>query len=335
MPAFQSEVGYIGLAKQVASGTYVTPSKYMYVTSADINPTGDPLIPDPEIGGIRDIPDSIQVGPISWAGSLEFYVRGEALGLLLYSALGAVTSSGIAGQSGAYGHIFTPQDQCIPLSIEKRVGSKGSAMDVFGYQDVKVNSLHFECAAGELVTGTAEIIAIEERSGKTDQTATYETAPIFNFVDGVVNLEGVNISVKSISLDFNNNIADDDFRIGQRTLQTMTEKRRELSASMDIVPTDANIFKKTVYGGTSATAVSNTQSLYTGSLFVRFENPTVIGVTTQKYSMDITVGKAVFRAAPLPLSGDDMIIETLELLPVKASGANVLSIVLRNSIASY
>lgn len=333
--SFQSEVGYVGLAKETASGIYVTPSKYIYVTSVDISPTGDPLIPDPEIGGIRDIPDSIQVGPIGWGGSLDFYVRGEAIGLLLLSGLGAVTSSGIAGQSGAYGHLFTPQDECIPLSIERRVGSAGSPMDVFGLQDAKVNTLHFECAAGELVTGSADVIAIEEKSGKTNQTATYETAPIFTFVNGVVNLEGTQIAVKNLSLDINNNIADDDYRIGQRTRQTLTEKRRELSASLDIVPTDVNIFKKTYYGGTSATAISNTQALYTGSLFIRFENPNVIGVTTQKYSMDITVGKAVFRTAPLSMSGDDMIIETLELLPVKASGANVLSIVLRNSVASY
>ena len=108
MTTFNSNQGYIGLAKQTASGNYTTPTKFMYVNSFDVSPQGESLIPDPEIGSLRDIPDSVQVGPISWAGSVDFYVRPEAIGLLLYSALGAVTSSGIVGESGAYGHTFTP-----------------------------------------------------------------------------------------------------------------------------------------------------------------------------------------------------------------------------------
>jgi len=334
---FSSNEGYVGFARQTASGTYVAPTRFLYVKNIDITPDNNIMIQDPEIGGIRDITDNVQLGTIGWGGNIDFDARPEGIGHLVLSAMGAVTSSGIAGQSGAYGHLFTPESDCLPISIEKRVGGNSTAtlLDVFGYQDCKVNTLRFECAAGEMVTGTAEVVAIEERSGKTNQTATYGTDPIFTFVNGIVNIEGVSYSVKNLSFELNNNIDTEDFRIGQRTRQTLIEQRRELSATLDIVPTDANVFKNAYFGSTGDTAVANTQTIYKGTLFIRFENPKVIGATSQKYSMDITIEEAAFRTAPLPMSGDDMIIQTLEMLPVKASGSNIVTIAIRNSIENY
>ena len=266
---FVSNDGFIGLARQTASGAgnYVAPSRYLYVDSFDVNPNSEPLIPDPEIGSSRDIQDnSIRVGAISWSGECSGKLRPDSVGLLVLSALGGASSSGISGD--AYGHTFVPTDNCLPLSITKRVGDQGNPMDVFGYTDAKVNVLRFEAAAGELVTFNAEFIAIEERSGKSNQTPTFETGPIFSFVDGEVVLEGTSISLKNISVELNNNIVDDDFRIGTRLLASTVERRRTITATLDVVPTDANIFKKTVYSGTGNTSVSDTQLVYSGSLFL-------------------------------------------------------------------
>lgn len=330
---YMSQSGYIGLAKQTASGTgaYTTPAKYMYVNSVSIEPDTDLLISDPEIGSGRDIIDSsVLVGPIKWTGSLDFNVRPEAIGLLLLGATGAVTSSGITG--AAYGHTFTFQNDLVPLSIENSVGN---GLEVFGYSDCKVNTLHFEAAAGEIVTGNAEIIAIQETSGKTNQAETFETSPMFTYQSGSVILDSGEISVKSFSFDINNNIADDDFRFGSRTLASLVEKRRELAASLEIVPTDSSVFKKSVYGASTATTVSGLQTTYSGSLFLRFESAYKVPGTTVPYQMDITIPKAVFQAAPFTISGDDMIVETLDLLPVKQSGSDIATIVLRNSTSSY
>ena len=330
---YMSQSGYIGIAKQTSSGTgaYTTPAHYMYVNSAPIEPQTDLLIPDPEIGGGRDIIDnSVLVGPIKWAGSLDFNLRPEAIGLLLLGATGAVTSSGISG--AAKGHTFTFENDLIPLSIEKRAGN---GLENFGYSDCKVNTLHFEAAAGEIVNGSAGIIAIQETSGKTVQTPSFETSPVFTYQNGSVILDSGEISVKSFNFDINNNIQDDDFRFGSRTLASLVEKRRELAASMEIVPTDATILKKSVYGSSSATTVSGLQTTYSGALFLRFESAYKVPGTTIPYQLDITIPEAVFKAAPFTISGDDMIVETLDLLPVKQSGVDIATIVLRNSTASY
>ncbi len=334
MEPFVANDGWIGLAKQTASGAanYVAPSQYLYVDNFSMNPNSEPLIPNAEIGAGRDIQDnSVRVGGISWTGPIEGELRPSAIGLIILSAYGSAVSSGISGD--AYGHTFEPTDNLIPLSITKRIGDESNPMDVFGYTDVKINTFRVEAAAGELATFSADAIAVEERSSKSDQTPTFETGPIFSFVDGKVDLEGISLSVKNISIELDNNIVDDDFRIGQRVLQSLIERRRTVTATIDTVPTDASIFKKTVFGGSANTSVSNTQQVYTGSLFLRFESPHLI--SSQPYSMDITVPKAVFRVANLPISGEDMVIETLEMTAVKQSGSASITTVLRNDVVSY
>ena len=332
MAYYGSQTGYVGFARQTASGVYTTPTKYMYVTSASIDPDTDLLIPDPEIGTGRAIADDVYNGPIKWTGSIEFNVRPEAFGLLAYAAMGSCTSSGIDG-SNSYGHTFRLENQLVPLSIEKNVGD---GLEVFGYTDCKVNTLSLSATAGELVTGSVEIIGTDETSGKTNQAETYETAPIFTYAGGTVTLDGVVTSVKEVSLELNNNIVDDDYRLGSRKLGSLVEKRREVSAKITIVPQDSSTYKKAVYGSGTATTTSGSQLTYTGSLDLHFESATGIPNTAStKYSMDINIQKAVFRAAPLPISGDDMIIEELDMLPVQGTTEDEFTIAIRNTTASY
>ncbi len=41
---YMSQSGYIGVAKQTASGTYVTPAQYMYVDSISIDAQTEELV---------------------------------------------------------------------------------------------------------------------------------------------------------------------------------------------------------------------------------------------------------------------------------------------------
>lgn len=327
---FMSEEGYVGLAKQIVSGGRVTPAHFLYVNSVAIDPEESLLIPDPEIGSGRDIVDAF-VGPIKWTGSLEFNLRPEAFGLLLLGATGAVTSSGINGD--AKGHLFTFENDLIPLSIEKRVGD---GLEVFAYTDTKINTLRIECAAGELATGSAEVIAITEESDIAESVESFETAPIFTWAGGSITIDSEEIPVKNFSFEINNNLVDDDFRIGQRKLGSLTEKRRELTASFDIVPLTSDTYKKAVYGSTGASSVSGNQQTFSAAVHIKLESADGVYVpgTSQKYEFELDIPKAIFRSAPLPTSGDDLIVQTLEMLPIKGTEA-IATIVLRNGVSSY
>lgn len=331
---YMAQSGYVGTARQTASGTYVTPTKFLYVTEASITANSDLIIPDPEIGGGRDIIDgSVQPGTIDWTGSLNFYVRPESIGHLILGATGAVTSSGLAGIAGGYGHTFTFENDLIPFSIEKRVGD---GLDVVGFNDVKMNTFHIESAVNELVTGSVDVIAAGAVAGKTATATSFETSPIMTFAGGQVVLDGGAISVRSVSMDINNNIADDDYRIGSRTLQSMVEKRREMTASLEIVPTDNETFRKSVYGGSSATTASGLQTAFGGALFLRFQTAAFIpGSSTVNYQLDINFPKAMFRISDFDGSGDDMITQTLDMIVVDTTSATVGTVVLRNTTANY
>lgn len=332
---YMAQSGYVGTARQTASGTYVTPTKYHYVTEASIEANTDLIIPDPEIGTGRDIVDgSVHAGTVNWGGTLGFYIRPESIGHILLGAIGAVTSSGLAGISGGYGHTFTFENDLIPFSLEQAVGDTG--LETIGYNDVKFQNFHIEAAAGELVTGSAEILATQATAGKTRQTPSYETSPIMTFAGGSIVVDSGAMSVKSVSMDIANNIADDDFRIGSRTMSSMVEKRREISASLEIVPTDNSVFRQAIFGSSSATTVSGLQTTFGGALFLRFETAAKIpGSATVGYQLDFTFSKAMFRPSSFSGANDDMITQTLEMIVVDTSSATVGTVVLRNTSANY
>lgn len=335
---FMSQEGYIGIAPQTASGTYRTPTKYLYVQSFEGTTDEDFLIKDPEIGAGSDVLDNqVYRGPVKYSLSGEFAARPEALPLLFAGLLGAVTSSSIGGTPTAYGHTISPVDTEKPLSIEHAVGSATESWDVIGYTDAFVNTLGIEGNAGEFVTGTVEMLAITQTAGKTRQTPTFETSPILTYAGGSVLLEGNAIPVRSVSLEINRNLIDDDFRVGSRSLETVQGRRRELSATLEIVPTNTDLFRKAGFGGVGSTTAPTGAAVYTGSLFLRFESKGTnigTGASAFPYQMDVTIDKAAFRAMPIPTSGDDQFVQTLELLPVKST-TDIIKIIFRNTTVNY
>ena len=327
---YLSELGYIGFARQTASGTHVQPSDFMRVKSYNIMPEQELLVPDAEIGGDRDIPDAIQEGTLKYSGNADFYLRPNALGHLIRGVTGATTSSGITG--AAYGHTFTFEDNVEPYSLEARIGEGLEYISVTG---AKFSKLHLELGQGELAQGNVEFIGIDGGAGATPRTESYESTPIMSFAAGTVIIDGGEYKVRSVSTDINNNLNEDDYRVGQRTLGTIKERRRDMTVSVELTPEDSTIFRKTYYGSASATTASGAQTVFQGPLFIRMQTPQLIPGTTVPYQLDINFTKVAFRAAPFTTSGEELITQTLEVVPVKPEGGSIGTIVLRNTKASY
>ena len=86
---FLSQSGHIGLKTQATKGVFLDPGAadpndgvFMYIRSGAMGGDRELLIPDPEIGGNRDIPDA-QLGPISYSGEFDFYGRMESMATLV------------------------------------------------------------------------------------------------------------------------------------------------------------------------------------------------------------------------------------------------------------
>jgi hypothetical protein len=91
MAAFSSQAGQVILRTQAVQGTFQadtsTAGVGIKLRSGSLGPNRDLLIPDPEIGGGRDVVDA-NLGAVSWSGDYEFYLRMNSFLTLLYAAMG-------------------------------------------------------------------------------------------------------------------------------------------------------------------------------------------------------------------------------------------------------
>jgi hypothetical protein len=336
---FLSQAGHVGIRTQAAKGTYADPGAvapnqgvFMYTRSGAMGGNRELMIPDAEIGGSRDVPNA-GLGPISFSGEYDMYARMEALGFLLYHALGtkaAPTGSALLG----YTHSITPATTVPWVSIEEKIGN---GFETFRYTDAKLNTLHIEADANGYLMTTASYIAL------TQATAT-ATADGAKRIDGSPLLVGTNITVqwngatlpaKSFSMDIANNIEDDDFRLGSLTLSELTEKRREVTMGVTIRPNDAALWKTAMWGAPGATTYGGTS----------FKDDVIITIASWedipganagvKYTLTITVPVAIIAPFSVDPSGDDVLEHDIEIRAVQPVLATpILTAAVKNSYAT-
>lgn len=326
--AYSAEKGHVGFAIQALKGTFTEPTDYMKVQSVDLNPEGEKIIPDVEIGASSDISEVYQ-GTYKISGSLDCYVRPEAIGILFYGALGKYTASGLLG-SGAYLHNFIASGVLPWVSIKKTVSDD---IQIFNYTDCKVEGFQIDINASEPSTAKFDIVGISDEVGSAGNE-NFESAPMLIATQATVNIGGVAVSAKKATLTYKNNLESEDFRIGSRFLGDITEKRREIDLSMDIVlDTTSKLYEKAFYGGASKTEASF--DVHAERVDIILESASLIGSSALPYKLLLSIKNAVFMAAPTPAKGDDLVVVTLELKATKSGALNVFEIHLWNGKATY
>ncbi len=88
---YSSQAGHVAFRTQSVADTFpadfAAASVAMRLRTGSLSTSRDLLIPDPEIGGGRDIADAY-LGAVSWSGDYEFYARMRSITTLLKAALG-------------------------------------------------------------------------------------------------------------------------------------------------------------------------------------------------------------------------------------------------------
>jgi hypothetical protein len=336
---FLSQSGHVGLKTQAAKGTFADPGAvapnqgvFMRTRSGAMGGNRELLVPDPEIGGNRDIPDA-QLGPISFSGEYDFYGRMESVATLLRGSFGNTSTAGTAATG--FTHTITPGDGLPWLSVEERIGN---GYEAFKYTDAKVNTLHLEADATGYLTGTAGLIALSqailnpvtpEGSRRTD------TSPLIVGTNIIVRWNGVQLPAKSFSFDLTNNLEDDDFRLGSLFLGNLVEKRREVTMGVTIRPTDATLWRTAMWGSPSAT-VPLGQSFKDDVSIEILSYEDIPGATAGvKYSLTFTVPHAIIAPFSLDPSGDDVLEHDLEIRAVRPDPATpIVTAAVKNSYAT-
>jgi hypothetical protein len=338
--SYSSQAGRLGLKTQASKGTYADPGAtapnqgvFMYTRSGSLGGNRDLLVPDPEIGGHRDIPDA-QLGPINFPGEFDFYARMEELPTIVRGVLGGASTDGGSALLG-YTHTIGTADTNPWLSVEEVIAGN---YQQFKYTDVKVNTFHLEADANGYLMGTMGLIGLTQ-APLTVPTPTisqrWDTSPLIVGSNIVFQYNGANLPAKSFSMDVNNNMEDDDFRIGSLFLGDLQEKRREITFGVTIRPQDATLWKTAVWGSPTAT----------GPLGKSFKDDIQIVVTTYEdipgatagnvYTMTITLPQVIIAPFNLGPSGDDIMQHDLELRAVRPNPAvDIITVAIKNSFAT-
>jgi hypothetical protein len=336
---FSSQAGRVGLKTQTAKGTYANPGAaspdqgvFMRVRSGALGGNRDLLIPDAEIGGNRDIPDA-QLGPINFSGEYDFYARMEETATLLRAALG-VAAAPVGSAATGYLHTITPVETSLPwLSVEETIAG---AYENFQYTDMKVNTLHLEADATGYLMGTAGFIGLTQQILVTPTVAPrWDNSPLIVGTNITVKWDGVTLPAKSFSLDINNNMEDDDFRLGSLFLGNVVEKRREITMGVTIRPQDSALWRTAMWGGPARTTPSG-QSFKDDVLIEIASYEDIPGATAGvKYTLSFTIPSAVIQPFSLSPSGDDVLEHDLEIQALRPNPATpIVTAAIRNSYAT-
>jgi Phage tail tube protein len=329
-----SQSGQIVLRSQAVAGVFQadlpTLGVKMFTKSGSLGTNRELMIPDPEIGGGRDVVDA-SLGPVVWSGEYEFYVRMDSFLTLLKAALG---QNAIVTTTGVSTHTTTPVDgTLLLLSIQEAIGS---SFDVFEYTDCVVNTLHVESDANGYLSGTVGLIAIKQIAGGTRApTPVPDVAPLIVGTNIVVTYNAVSLPAKSFSLDINNNFEDDDFRLGSFYIGDLTPKRRVVTASFGIREGTSGFWRQATYGTSASTQAGGITTKSQLVITATSYEDIPAGTPATKYSMAVTIPKFALSPYSIQASGDDVIesdIEGTALRPVFATP--LLTSVIKSGLAT-
>lgn len=331
---FSSQAGQVIMRKQAVKGTLApdlaAAGVSMLLRSGALGTNRELLIPDPEIGGGRDVTGAL-LGAVSWSGDYDLYGRVDAIATLLQGALGEVDS--IAAPP-LHTHTITPVDSStLPFfSIQEAIGDD---LEVYQYVDAVVNTFHLEVDANGYLIVTAGIIGARQTAGivRTDGTTIRDDTPMFVGTNALITFGGVTLPAKSLSLDINNNFEDDDFRLGSLYLGDLTAKRREVTASFGIRPEDSALWRQATYGASAATAPGGTT--VASELIITCETYEVIPTSAEVYGIELTIPAFILTPYSFEASGDDIIENDVEGQAVRPSLATpILTAVIKSAKAT-
>lgn len=242
----------------------------------------------------------------------------------------ATTTSGAATVGT---HVLTPANTLPWLTVEERLGD---SLESFRYTDARINSFRLEADANGYLMGSANIIALIGQSGFAAQVAPeIDETPLIVGSSVIFTVDGVDLRARSFSLEFSNNMENDDFRLGSVFLGDAVPKRRELKIGANYRPDDSTLWKRAMWGSDAVTT-AQPGAAYRGPVGVTIESYETIGnvVGGTKYSTTFQVPSAVLAPFKINPNGDDVIGADIEFTAIRPfSGVPLVTTTVVNDLA--
>ena len=339
-------IGAFGVGKQSAKDTMTTTTVYSPALSVGLNYAQNAQTIPAEIGGSYFLRGSYKPS-ISGGGDNSQEIRPNSFTYLAWALCGQDTVTAVAGQSGAYQHVFTPFVPAAGVDLPWLTLYKDiSKLAAEQYLNSKMQSLKVSIPKSALATcqhswisTTPSTIAIAGLP-----TETFDSTPVFQTAVASYNLtqEGGSVlsvqanKTEGVNIQFGNNLSNDEFSVGNLFMEDITLLQKTAMVNIDTVVRDTAMYQAVYLNGGS---IPNSWSptIYRGTVSLTLNSSTNIPGTTQPYSLNFTFPGLNFLAYPISLQGSDLVRASLATqVTLGPSGGDTYSITLINGVsASY
>lgn len=243
MTKFIGRLMDIGIAKEGTRGTAESAATFwLPKLSVTIDDKIEQAIDESSIGVIEDSPNASIVGKFA-EGEIEGNILDSSFGLLLLSAMGAVSTSG-PSQTTVYTHTFTVAQDAIHEALTLFLDDPNQD---YKYPLAVIDSLELDIALGKYATYKA---SFRSKKGETATlTPSYSAANHFLPQHGSVKIASAvsglaaasTIDIRSINLKIMNNV-EDDRKLGSLDPSDILNKQFAVEGTVELVFND-NTFK--------------------------------------------------------------------------------------------
>jgi hypothetical protein len=313
---------FVGVGKETTFKTQVALTAY--VNAIDENYSLDNSVDMDFTMGTR-FKEKPAPGPFNVKGGFKCYAEQENIGLLLAALMGAGSDTVTVPESGVYLHTMVPKESPVPLTIA--VGS-----DVTGGQKSMPGSTVKKLKV--TIAPKGKIICDFETCGATAKidslaTPTFSTKKVYHNVHSVLKIGGSQVArIKSMTLEIENQVSEDDFAHGSRELYSTNFGGLIVKGTMDLFFDSVDQFKYFMGG---ATAVAPANYLTPQAIAIEITHNELAGAT-QYYCLKFQMGEAIYKTHKANVNKRERTIENIEYeMQTPVAGGNPFTILYQNT----
>lgn len=325
MSKFIGRTADVGIKKEAVRGTAETSATfYLPKLSLSIDDTVEQVVNESSYGVIEDATDSVVVGKGADA-EIEGNIYSESFGLLLLSALGAVSTSG-PSQTTVYTHTFTVGQSAQHPSLTL---FQEDANQDYSYANAMMTKLEIDISLGQFAKYNAEFRAkVGSAVTLTPSYATNESnfLPQHGSVKLATDVSGLTaasaINIRSVKLTIDKG-AEDDRKLGSLDPADILNKEFKVEGSIELVFND-NTFKTDMLADTAK------------AMRIRLTNSDVTIGSSMNPQLTIDVTKAKFSNFKRNYSNGDIVTATVDFKALyKPTESDMIEMQLINLTSSY
>lgn len=314
-----------GLGVESTRGTAVAPDFWVRHLSADVWTKTDKIFNESANGNVVGA-NQADIARQWSEGTLEAKVQSDSFGVVLYGALGAVSTDGNADASGnVYDHTFTLANSTTPKSLT--IAQKSANADR-AYALAVVNSFGLKVEAGEYATFELGVMA--KKHASASNTVAYTSEDEFTskhasvkFATNVAGLSGATaISVESVSLNIARNV-EPYWAHGSVEPAEINGGRVDITGSM-VLRWDSETYENLFYNNTNQ------------AVEIELVNTDVTIGTAANPTITITMPTVSIESIDVDQSLDSIVKQTVNFNAMfDATTSKAIDIVLTNETSSY